>query len=214
MPPMFLFPPPSDSPMSLIHPHTITSISSLQCCSVVHSPTVYARRHAVQKTSEVGANPESRLTVFIHQLWIFPLSSFPLSYSIRWWGGLWESTAPCIHLLNKRVFHNLQCQMRSLKSCLHLPPEKWSLLIFQRQVNRRGRMKYSLCFPYVQFLCNCTTCNFVSYIDSHVFISYGLFARQHIVFDVCIFFKRWLHLCIVGAFVRFSWLDLSVCCHF
>lgn len=45
---------------------------------------------------------------------------------------------------------------------------------------------------------------------------YGLFARQYVVFDVCIFKKqkRLLHLCIVGAFVRFIWLDLSVWCHF
>lgn len=36
---------------------------------------------------------------------------------------------------------------------------------------------------------SCTTCNFLSYIDSHVFLSYGLFARRYIVFDVCVFKK-------------------------
>lgn len=81
--------------------------------------------------------------------------------------------------------------MHSLKSCLHLPPEKSSLLTFHREVNRRGRMKYSLCFPYVQFHGNCTTCNLVSYTDSCLFfLSYGLFARRYIVFDVCIFKKK------------------------
>lgn len=52
-------------------------------------------------------------------------------------------------------------------------------------------MKYSLCSPYEQFNCNCTTCILVSGIDSHVFfLSYGLFARRYIVFDVCIFKKK------------------------
>lgn len=73
---------------------------------------------------------------------------FPRSYSHRWWGRLWQSTASCIHLMNKRVFCNLQCQMHSLRSCLHLPSEKWSLLAFQREVNRSGQMNYSLCFQY------------------------------------------------------------------
>lgn len=53
-------------------------------------------------------------------------------------------------------------------------------------------MKYSLCSPYEQFNCNCTACILVSGIDSHVFcffLSYGLFARRYIVFDVCIFKK-------------------------
>lgn len=116
----------------------------------------------------------------------------------------------------KRVLHNLQWpDALSQRSSPRSPPEKSSLLTFQRKVNRCGQMNYSLCFPYVQFFCNCTTCNFVSCTDSHVFPSCGLFARQLIVFEVCIFKRNQMTtLCIVGAFVRFSWLDLSVCCHF
>lgn len=101
----------------------------------------------------------------------------------------------------------------SQMSCLHLPPEKWSLLTFQREVSRRGQMKYILCFPYVQFHCNCTTCNFLSYIDSCFYFLWPL--CKAVLYLMCVFLKkeRWLHLCIVGAFVRFIWLDLSVCRH-
>lgn len=175
------------------HHHAVSSSSSN-----THSLTFLCTETHSSKTSEVGANPESRPTLPIHQLFIL-FNSFPLSCPNHWWGGLWESTASCMHLLNKRVFRNLQCQMHSLKSCLHLPPEKWSLLTFQREVDRRGQMKYSLCFPYVQFHGNCTTCNFVSDNASHVFLSYGLFARQYIVFDVCVFKKKEYYICVLSV---------------
>lgn len=134
------------------------------CLILIIQHTLLCSETRSSKTSEVGANPESRQ----HSLSTnyFSTLSLPLSYSNHWWGGFWEYTASCIRLLNKRVFRYLQCQMHSLMSCLHLPPEKWSLLTFQREVNRRGQMKYSLCFPYVQFHCNCTTCNLLSDIDS------------------------------------------------
>lgn len=59
-------------------------------------------------------------------------------------------------------------------------------------------ISYSLCI--VQN--NCTT---LFLILPLILFFYGLFARQYVVFDVCIFKKqkRLLHLCIVGAFVRF-----------
>ena len=71
-----------------------------------------------KKTSKVGANPESHPTLSIHQLFLFcSPSRSPPSYSNCRWEGLWESTASCIHLSNKRVFFcNLQCQMHSLSS--------------------------------------------------------------------------------------------------
>lgn len=100
----------SDSPSHHHHDHTVTLFCPRR--HTTHSPTFYARRHAVQKTSEVGANPESRLTLSTHQLFTF---TFPLSYSSRWRGGLWEPTASCIRSLIKKVFRNLQCQMHSLK---------------------------------------------------------------------------------------------------
>lgn len=43
---------------------------------------------------------------------------------------------------------------------------------------------------YAFHMYSCTTCDFLSYIDSHVFLSYGLFARRYIVFDVCVFKKK------------------------
>lgn len=89
----------SDSPSHHHHDHTVTLFCPRR--HTTHSPTFYARRHAVQKTSEVGANPESRLTLSTHQLFAFTV---PLSYSSRWWGGLWEPTASCIRSLIKKVF--------------------------------------------------------------------------------------------------------------
>lgn len=169
--------------MSLIHLHVIT----LSHCFIVHCHHQTHVAHLLcletrsSKTSEVGANPESCLPPSIHQL---SFSMFPLSYSHRLWGGLWASTASCIHLMNKRVLCNLQCQMHSLKSCLHLPSEKWSLPAFQREANIRGWIVYAF---HIYSFTNCTTCNLVSYMNSHVFLSYSLFARQYIVFDVCIF---------------------------
>lgn len=85
-----------------------------------------------------------------------------------------------------------------------------------REANKRcGRMKYSLCFPYVQYsstlivqLC------FLYWLSCFFFPMASL--QGSILYLMCVFLKEksWLHLCIVGAFVRFSWLDLSVCRHF
>lgn len=76
MPPMLLL--PSDSSMSLIHLHTITIISLSHCFFLIVKQT-----HS-SKISDVGANPESRLILSIHQL-LFSL--FPLSYAKHWWGA-------------------------------------------------------------------------------------------------------------------------------
>lgn len=120
------------------------------------------------KTSEVGANPESRLTLAIHQL----LSTLSISLCLTQIAG----EGDCGNLLPPAYARWIResfatFSARCILSCpaYILPPEKWSLLTFQGEVNRRGQMKYSLCFPYVQFHCNCTTCNFLSDIDSHVF---------------------------------------------
>lgn len=96
------------SPSPRSHRHTVLSSSSHNT-----QPHLLCSKTRSSKTSEVGANPESRLTLSTHQLFTF---KFPLSYSSRWWGGLWEPTASCIRSLIKKVFRNLQCQMHSLKS--------------------------------------------------------------------------------------------------
>lgn len=60
-----------------------------------------------------------------------------------------------------------------------------------REANKRcGRMKYSLCFPYVQYSSTLIVQLCFLYWLSCFFLSYGLFARQYIVFDVCIFKKK------------------------
>lgn len=52
-------------------------------------------------------------------------------------------------------------------------------------------MKYSLCFPYVQFHGNCTTCNFVSYNASHVFFFFPMASLQgSILYLMCVFLKK------------------------
>lgn len=110
--------------------------------------------------------------------------------------------------------------MQSLESCLHLPPDK-SLLTFQREVSRRGRLNESVCFPPVQFRRNCTTwqpcflywlsCLFVFCF----FYFYGLFARWYIVFDVCIFNKKktkkddYICVLLVPSSGSFGWTCLS-----
>lgn len=62
------------SSMSLIHPHTIT-ITTTSILIVKHTqPHRLCSETRSSKTSEVGANPESRLTLSIHQLLFNSLS--------------------------------------------------------------------------------------------------------------------------------------------
>lgn len=205
-PSMLLLPPGSS--MSLIHQHTITIITHPHRQTHTAPPSICSETRS-SKTSEVGANPESRDSPnILHP----PTLSLPLSYSNRWWGGLWVSTASCIHLLDKRV---------SQPSV----PDAFALVLptftTREMIPSKGRSKgvdrwhIVYAFHCVQFHCNCTTCdNFLSDIDSCFFFLMASL-QGAMLYLMCVFFKkRWLHLCIVGAFVRFSWLDLSVCRHF
>lgn len=106
--------------MSLIHPHTVISSSHrFHPRRQMHTaPPLYARRHAIQKqTSKVGANPESRLTLSIHQLYFFSSTRSLRLTQMAGEGGT-VGIYCLLHTLveYKRVFHNLQCQMHSRSS--------------------------------------------------------------------------------------------------
>lgn len=165
------------------------------------------------KTSEVGANRDSRLTPSIHQLTPPSLSS--LVSLTGGWGGHCGTHCLLHTLVDKRVFCNLQCQMRSLKSRLRLPPEKWSRLELHGEVSRRGRMNIFYAFH----VCSSSVIVQVAALFLILTLIFLFLSSASlpgaILYLMCVFLKkRWQHLCIVGAFVRFSWLDLSVCRHF
>lgn len=130
---------------------------------------------------------ESCLTLPInHQLFSFyspsPTHSRCLTGNHQWGGDCGDLLPPtCTCWIRATP----QCQKRCLKSCLHLPPEKWSLLTFQRELNQRGHLLDSLCFPYVQFHCNCTTCDFVYDIDSHVFFPMA-YLQGSLLYSMCV----------------------------
>lgn len=121
MPPMLLL--PSGSSMSLIpspHHHHYLTVPLCHPHRRAHAapPSMLGdTQFRIKKPLTLVLILKSRLTLSIHQL----LSdSFCLSYaksSVRRTVGIC-----CLlhtHLLNKRVFCNLQCQMHFLKSCLH-----------------------------------------------------------------------------------------------
>lgn len=68
----FSLPLPQTHPC-LIHPHTIIRVSPSLCHTAVKptQPDRLCSEPRSSKTSEVGANSESRLTLFIHQLFFF-----------------------------------------------------------------------------------------------------------------------------------------------
>lgn len=159
----------SAPPPCLLFTHAPSPLSPCFILIIKHTqPHLLCSETRSSKTSEVGANPESRLTLSIHQL----LSTLSISLcltQIAGEGDCGNLLPPAYASWIRESFATFSA--RCILSCpaYILPPEKWSLLTFQGEVNRRGQMKYSLCFPYVQFHCNCTTCNFLSDIDSHVF---------------------------------------------
>lgn len=107
-----------------------------------------------------------------------------MSYSRHGWGGLWESTASCIHLLNLS-------QPSVPDAFSHVLPAFTTREIIPSNIPKEGQQawmtKYSLCFPYVQFQCNCTTCNFFL-ILTHVFL-YGLCKAAYCIM-MCVFLKE------------------------
>lgn len=155
--------------MSLIHYvslHdliTTVSLSSSNTCS----PT-----YAWKSTSEAGANPGFCLPLSIQHV---PSDFFALL--VRGGGG-------SLHLTNNTSFCSPQCQIHSLKPCLHSAPEKRSLLTFQGVVDRHGRMKYTLCFPHIFSLVVATS----FLISAHVFFPMA-FLQGGILYLTCVFFK-------------------------
>lgn len=85
--------------------HTMAVISQSPCFIFLvlsnHSSTFYARRHAVKKkqTSEVGANPESRLTLPSTDN-VFSLFLLVSLRSLEKGRRCGKSTASCVHLLS------------------------------------------------------------------------------------------------------------------
>lgn len=194
-----------DTPSPLQHCHTIPS-------TLIPQP--YAWRHVVYKPLKLVLTPDSQLNLHpstnyssAHSLCLTQMTGRKGGYVC---GGEWESTASCIPLLNK-------------ESLLQpLVPDEFAQVLptftemipsnIPRELTRHGQIRYSLCFPNVQFLCNCTT---LFLILTLVFFFPMASLQGCILYLMCVFFlKRWLHLCIVGAFVRLIWLDLSVCLHF
>lgn len=193
--------------MSLIHPslsplsHSCFFFSS---SNTAHSSMLGDTRSS--KTSKVGANP---LVWLFHPPTLFFSAHSLLSYSQE---GLWEYTASCIRSLIRESFATLSARcILSNPACIYHQRNDPFLHSTGRSA---GVDRWNIVYAF--HMCSSTVIVQLCFLYwlMFLFLSYGLFARQYIVFDVCIFKKRWLHLCIVGAFVRFSWLDLSVCRHF
>lgn len=138
------------------------------------------------KTSEVGANRDSRLTPSI--------TNSPLAARSQGDCG----THCLLHtFLDKRVFCNLQCQMCSLKSCLRLPPEKWSRLKLHREVSRRGRMN----IVYAFHVCSSSlivqvAALFLILTLMFLFLSWASLPGA-ILYLMCVFFKKDDYICVL-----------------
>lgn len=63
-----------------------------------------------------------------------------------------------------------------------------------REVNRRRQIRYSLCFPNVQFHCNCTT---LFLILTLVFFFLMASLQGSILYLMCVFLKKDDYICVL-----------------
>lgn len=194
----------SDSPPRSHH-YFITLSSSLSH----HSPTYYAWRHAVTKrTSEVGANPESRLKT-LHSPTIVQLVSLCLT-QIAGEGGIYCLLHTCWIRESFATF-SARCILSSPACIYHQRNDPF----LHSKGRSAGVDRWNIVYAFHMYSSTVIVqlaTFFLILTLMFCFVFYGLFARQYIVLDVCIFKKKkddYICVLLVPLSGSFGWTCLS-----